>query len=592
VLRAVWGLFAIHLVIRVAAFGSAYFLQDDFVLQGQAARRGMFTTDYLLHVHSDHLMPAGYLVAGVAEWLSPLNYWVVLLTLIPLQVAASWLTVRLLLSLFGHRWLVLAPVAVALFSPLTLPSSVWWAAALNLLPVQAAGAASAWAALTLLRTGRRRWGAASMLALVVGLTFDNKAAMVPVVVLVVLWVAVASDGGLVRSLVSVLRRYWALWLAFAFAVGTWLAAYLSLSDPIIRDVSESTEVVRSALITSVEGFVPAVMGGPLAWASVAGSGSAYASPPIWFTVVSIHVLLALVLWGSINSAAGRRAWVGVGTYVGLDLLLLAIGRSGLVETIGLNLRYTADSIVLVAVAVGASVMAPVGHDEGRLMGRVRVWAAHRPGLARGAGIGLVYLYLVPALVSHVTILGHLADNDSREWLANVRQSVDDVGGAVAVLDTGVPANIYWGLGFPYNQISWILAPIDGVRVVPAVTELARFDPQGRLRAAEVDGTAAAPGPDGSCGWEVGPDGAQVRLDGAVFPWRYVMRIGYFTSRDTAATVRLGDGAPVVVPFDGGGLREVFVDIEGGGQYVTFSRPDDDVRVCVDLEVGDAVVPSG
>jgi hypothetical protein len=581
-------MFIVHLLLRVVVSGSAYFVQDDFVFQGQAARRGVFSADYLLHIHSDHLMPAGYLIAGLAEWISPLNYWAVLLTLIPMQALASWLTIRLLLSLFGVRWLVLAPVAIALFSPLTLPSSAWWAAALNLLPVQAAGAAAAWAGLTLLRTGRIRWGIGAVVALVVGLTFDNKGALVALTVFIVMWVA-QPGSKMVRSGWDTLARFWWLWVSFAVVLAGWLAIYLALADPVLRDVADSTEVTRTAAITLVEGVVPAILGGPLVWASVPGGGGAFAAPPAWFTVLSLHLLAALVAWGALSSVAARRAWVGVGAYVVADLVLLALGRSGLVETIGLNLRYTADAIVVVAVAVGVSLMPVLGGPPGRFDGRVQAFSAQRPIPSRVIAFGALYGYLAFAIVSHVSILGHLADNDSREWLANVRASVEEVGGSVAVLDTGVPDYVYWGLGYPYNQLSWVLAPIDGVRVEPVVTELTRFDEGGVLKGARLDGTSARPGPDGACNWKVGPEGARVWLTDPKFPWRYVMRIGYFTSDDTSSTVQFGDGAPVEVPFRSGGLQEVFVDLEGGGRSVTFEPTQDDVVVCVDLEVGDPVV---
>jgi hypothetical protein len=584
--RVIQVMFVAHLVVRTVAFGSAYFVQDDFVFQGQAARRGVFTSEYLLHIHSDHLMPAGYLLAGLAEWISPLNYWVVLLTLVPLQALASWLTIRLLLALFGPRWLVLVPIAVALFSPLTLPSSTWWAAALNLLPVQAAGSAAAWAGLCLVRSGQRRFGVASLLAVTVGLTFDNKAALVPLVVLVVMWVAEPSQTGVLRSAWLVVRRWWWLWLGFLLLLGGWLAAYLSLSEPAIRNVSDSPEVVRTAVITFVEGLIPSLAGGPVVWASVPGSGGAYAAPPTWFTVLSMHLLAALVVWGVLNSAPGRRAWIGAGFYVLADLALLALGRSGLVETIGLNLRYTADAILLLVVAIGASLMPPRDGTPGRFDERVRALIAQRPTVAKGVGIVVLYAYLAAAMVSHVGILGHLADNDSRDWLANVRASVEDVGGSVAVLDTGVPDFVYWGLGHPYNQLSWILAPVDGVNVVPVVTELTRFDEQGVLRAAGLDGMVALPGPDGSCGWAVDAQGARVRLAGQLFPWRYVLRIGYYTRDDTSSVVSLEDGDPVEVPFRGGGLREVFVDVNGGGRAVAFEPTTDGGVVCVDVEVGE------
>ena len=117
----------------------------------------------------------------------------------------------------------------------------------------------------------------------VWLTFDNKAALVPLVVLVVMWVAEPSQTGVLRSAWLVVRRWWWLWLGYMLLLGGWLAAYLGLSEPAIRNVSDSPEVVRTAVITFVEGLIPSLAGGPVVWASVPGSGGAYAAPPTWFT---------------------------------------------------------------------------------------------------------------------------------------------------------------------------------------------------------------------------------------------------------------------------------------------------------------------
>ncbi len=584
--RIVVGLFVGHLLLRGVVFGSAYFQQDDFVLQGRAGRLPLFSGEYLLHIHSDHLMPGGFFLAGLTERLAPLNYWAVLLQLLLLQALASWLTVRLLVRVFGLRPLVLAPVAVALFSPLTLQSSTWWAAALNLLPVQAAGAAAGLAAVRLVRTGQRRWVLATVLATAAGLAFDNKAALIPLVVLGVAWVARPDESRLLPSLWHLLHRHLLLWLALTATTVGYLALYLSLADPEPRSVADSSEVVRTAWTTLIQGLVPAVAGGPIRWTGEPGSGLAWADPPVWFVVVALHVVVLLAAWGILDSKVARRAWLVLGIYVGLDLALVAFGRSGLVDTIGLNLRYTADSILLVSLALGTSLMAPPGMPEGARAARVRAWLDERPRKKLALGLGALYGYVFVAVVSAMTLLGPVSDADSRTWLGNVRGSIEEVGGAVTVLDASVPEKIYWPLGYPYNQLSWVLSPIDEVSIATTVGLLGAFDETGTLKVADVTGASSIIRPDGSFCWRTGEDGALVRLERPVFDWRYVMKVGYLAEVDTQTTVQLGDGDPVEVPIEGGGVNDVYVDISGGGDVVSFGPSPDGVDICVNAVVGE------
>ncbi len=131
-------------------------------------------------------MPAAFLAAGLATAVAPLQWWPAAVTLVGLQLLASLAVLRLLWLLLGPRPALLAPLALYLFAPLTVPSFAWWAAGLNSLPMQAALAWVAGDALLLARTGRCWYALTGTVVTAVALAFFEKSVLVPLVAFVVL----------------------------------------------------------------------------------------------------------------------------------------------------------------------------------------------------------------------------------------------------------------------------------------------------------------------------------------------------------------------------------------------------------------------
>ena len=154
-----------------------YFLVDDFLFQGRAARLPFLTN--LTQEHAGHLMPGGMLVAWISTEAAPLNHtFAVLVTLgaVAVSYAVCW---RALCTLVGRRPAALGPFLVYCLTPLLLPATVWWAAALNALPLQIA----AWIAVDhyvrYRRTGAARDLAVTLAAVAGGLMFFEKAVLIP-----------------------------------------------------------------------------------------------------------------------------------------------------------------------------------------------------------------------------------------------------------------------------------------------------------------------------------------------------------------------------------------------------------------------------
>ena len=63
------------------------------------------------------------------------QWWACVASVVLLQALASLAVLRLLRELLGNRPVILLPLVLYLFSPLTLAWFVWWANALNAVPL-------------------------------------------------------------------------------------------------------------------------------------------------------------------------------------------------------------------------------------------------------------------------------------------------------------------------------------------------------------------------------------------------------------------------------------------------------------------------
>jgi hypothetical protein len=103
---------------------------------------------------------------------------------------------------------------------------------------------------------------------------------------------------------------------------------------------------------------------------------------------------------------------------------------------------------------------------------------------------------------------------------------------------------------------------------------------GHVRPAAVKGidTQSAPA-GGGCGWFVRGDTGTIPLGVALFPWPWVVKIGYFASADTTATLRFGDATrdfPVQQ-----GLHEYVMLMGGRGDSFQLTLHDPETGICVD-----------
>lgn len=577
-------LIAVHLVLRAIVFGSGFFYGDDYLFQGRAARLGLFSESFLLYEHDGHLMPGGMFLAGLLERLAPLNYWPVLITLLLLQWLATWTTYRLLRSLIGPRPALLIPVLILTLTPMTLLPGSWFAAAVNFLPMQIAAATAGWAALRAVRGGSRGWFVFAAASVAFGLVFFEKSVLIPLTVLAVVVAGGPAGNTWWRTVITAIRRSWLVWLLLVPLVLAYLLFYLDRSGSPDSRLVDTSAIVIMLTDTIVRGLVPALFGGPLSWLGI-GAGTAAADPRAWVVIIAMGLFVVLAVYGLAQSTRTRAVWIITGLYLTADLVLMAIGRGGgdVIVELGLTLRYTVDSLIILLVAITVTLAAPVGQDESlrsrQTRRRLRTLIDRRPTLSLAVPV-LVAAFAAAAVTSHVTLVPPLADNASREWLTNIQRSVDSNPTRIQILDTPVPDFVLTDLTAPYNLSSWVLAPLaDRIDVTDTIADPVLFNDSGQLVEGDVEGIDSFPGPDGECGWAVRSQPVDVVLADDPFYWYYTMRISYLAAGNMTVDVTWGEGPTTTVELlEGPGT--VYASVEGGGSTVTVTPTQSEFGVCI------------
>ncbi|MGY2129241.1 hypothetical protein [Blastococcus sp. SYSU DS0617] len=555
-----------------------HYYADDLSLLDLADRYPLWSPSFLLYDFIGHLMPGALFVGGVVERVAPLEWWPAATSLIVLQALASVALLRMLWVLLGNRPVLLVPLTVGLFSPVTLGSTSWWVAALNSMPLQIGLAWLVADAVRLVQTGRRRHAVSGTVAVAFALAFYIKAVLLPPIAFAVVAVVLLRDGSRAPIRDS-LRRGWVLWSGTVLVLGVWAVTYLQTrtGDPMYD--GDAGEVLRT-VATGFEGLAPAVLGGPFTWES--GAGAPVAWPPTWAVVIGGTAALLACVWTSIRLRGAVAVWALVVGTVGSGLLMAALGRSGAGwgHVLPLAYRYfPAEAVVLpAAIALLASLPARrprpgvQGGDGGPRSGRR--W--HVPVV-----VVLTAGFVLGSVVSTVSHNRAWQEQGTGDYLDTARASLA-AAGPEPLLDQAVPTDVMWGLSAPANRSSRMFASLDDrPPFAPWTTELRMLDDTGRLRPAQVvPGPRVVDGPVPGCGWTIGADDATaVALQGPLPDAEWTAELRYAADRDGSLTVSLGPGEEVRAPVRAG-TGTLYLRLDGGGATLRMTTQEPDTGLCV------------
>jgi len=558
-----------------------YFNDDDFVFAYLAAVKPL-NWAYLMRGHAGHLMPGAFLVTWVMDKVAPLSFPAAVAFSVTIQAATSLALLRLLKLLFGLRAAVLLPLAIYLFSPITLETFVWWAAALNHLPLQLGMVLALDSLVRYKRTGQVKWAVATVASFLFALAFFEKALLIPPL-LFFFTAFFLTSGGVLRGMREAAAAHARLWGLFvAMGVG-YYALYRATADFGFNyhpGSGPTTGLAGTMVGTSV---IPGLVGGPWNWIPLGNSGGA-AAPPDLGRWISWEICAAVVLVSVTVRRRAARAWVLLAGYIGADVALVAVGRlSWIGPIIGQAYRYSADAVIPASLCIAVAFIPMVG-EKSPFTARWRYVAEHVPGVqvitAVAAAVAL-NLFLLSAGYSTNAYTGLWANNPAKPYMANVRHALLHARPGTVLLDAPVSPVVLSGFFYPYAAQSQVFAPFRGnVTYGPFTSTLYGFDTAGHLVPQTLAGLTTLPGPLVGCGWGVLPGGqASLPLPLTVPRLVLTVQIAYLAGADTPMTVRLGNTV-VTAPLKKG-LNTVYFTMSAGGSTVVLDGTRPGVAVCVD-----------
>ncbi|MCL8250272.1 hypothetical protein AERO_02660 [Aeromicrobium fastidiosum] len=567
-----------HLVLRAWALLPAWFYSDDlrFIEDGTS---NPLTAGFLMTPHDSQLMPVGVLVSWVVAHAGPYAWGTAaLLTLILQAVAVGccWLMLR---TAFGERWAILVPFGLFLFSAMGIEGMVWWAAALNALPMQIGFMLTVTAVLLWSRERRARWAwlAAAAFALTVA---SGPRGLVTVVPLGLLMMLFLTSGPWWRRPVDTLRRHALLVVPLALLGAGYLALYATTTT---SPVAASTDAPLLRLAGNLVGraWLPSVVGGPWQWELVADPVSVPDPSDTVAVVAAIVVVAAVVVLLRRNPGPTAAAAAIMVAQLTATYVALVFGRAlQLGALAGLNMRYLADALPVTVLVIGLMTM-PLLDDVAPAFRRPLPSPRALAGPAR-AGLSVALgVALIGGVVSTIGYARPWHDSfPARAYVANAVASLR--ADPTPVADLEVPDLVQLSIHYPSNLPSRLLAPYgDVVQTTDAGNDIRVLDSSGTSRQAVVEGGAEVePADEPGCGLRVTTRPASVTFDFttmSVDPWTAISYAGSAAGRVSITA----DGRALPDLDVAAGPHTYFLRTDGAYSRLTLRARTPDVQMCVD-----------
>ena len=354
-----WAEFSIRIAVAIiivaqAAFltwwvSNTWFKQDDFVLLYRTTAEGGFPGS-LFTEYAAHLIPGIIGAFWILRSLFGMQWWPFVVVIVGAQVAASYLTWRVLRSFFGSR-----PVAVLLLlvysaSVLTFGTNMIAMSAIQYLPMQIAFPAT----ILILQRYIKRPAlgtavGAAIPALVATLFFEKALTVVPFVIVLVAMTPLTKDSA--SSWIGRLREARKPLIAMTAATIAYVTSYMIFTSGSASRLNFTFErLANFALGPFTRNLVPSLFGGPGTESFMGDSFSAATDSEMLFSLILLGALFA---WSIIRRWTSIKYWILLGAMTVANLALIAFAdRSWL----ALLTRYMSDLVFPLVLLIGLAVI--------------------------------------------------------------------------------------------------------------------------------------------------------------------------------------------------------------------------------------------
>lgn len=494
VLQAVW---------TAVLCGRGWFYQDDLGALDVATRRSL-GWGYLTQPVNDHLVPGYRLVFWLLAHTTPLGFPITVVARVVLQTLAVYLLWRLLVLLCGDRPGVVVVVALYAINPLIVCNMTWLTTAACLVPAELAAVLALHWHVRHTVTGRLRDALYAGLALLAGMCFWEKTAIVGLL-LVVLSAGYLTTGSARQRLRAMAGR-WRGWLL------TTVPPLLFVAYFVAHHYGGSARGITAGQLRGVVGTAwwqtaaPALLGGPWSWDATPGVYVSFAAPPLWLRIAAqLLVAVLLVVGWRRSGARSLWAWSLPAISIVVGTAAVALGRyQSYGDLIAVTIRYSFDiTLALVlgvalailpstAEAVAARVRAEVGEvqtaDTASPVGtsakrrRLRL-SAILPVVVATIGVAVM---TVAAVVSGVRFEQRWTQDPTHAYVDRLTHNITAAGPSVNLYDTSVSPAVLPNVFGPTMLISRLLSWTDAsARFDRTDTQLLLADERGDLHPANL-----------------------------------------------------------------------------------------------------------
>ncbi len=560
---------AVIIVAQVAflawSVSNTWFKQDDFVLLYRTTAEGGFPGS-LFTVHGGHLIPGVVGMFWILRSLFGMEWWPFVVVIVGAQVAASYLTWRVLRSFFGSRPIAVLLLLVYSASVLTFDANMWAISAIQYLPMQIAFPATILILQRYIKRPALGTAVGAVIPSLVAVLFFQKALMVvPFVIILCAMTPFTKDSA--SSWIGRLREIRKPLIAMTAATIAYTTFYaIFTSGSAERPNFTFERLSHFDLGPFTQNLAPSLFGGPgRFWAerSIFGSISTTAD---FEMLISLLFLVVLFAWSIIRRRTSIKYWVLLVAMTVANLILIAFAN----RSMPLTTRYMSDLVFPMMLLIGLAVIGNSNDPSDRsspltpILFRFSTFT--RLALIAVAGIA-VFVHSATSQTALVKAMWAVPGKDYVETARRTARAAIKTPMAITqAVPPGVIAGFYFGR-FGENTTEVVLLPADvNIRFGRVVENPSMVLADGSVVPAKFDPVSKPVATGTPCLNQPYRNRTTLTMNNSPFQWPWYGRLKY-TAISKATVGIIWSGPKVVIEIEPGS-RTLFFPIEGGGQTLT------------------------